>query len=133
MSGHEQQQNDKPTRDYADLDIPISVVVKFGLWMLVLVAATFWGAVYMLRKLQATDTPGGATAGAPAFTQDRILPPEPHLLVNEKLTLDEYEARENQILTNYAWVDKSAGVARIPVDRAIELISERGLPARASK
>ena len=32
------------------------------------------------------------------------------------------------MLTSYAWVDKPGGFARIPVDRAMELIVERGLP-----
>jgi hypothetical protein len=37
-------------------------------------------------------------------------------------------AQEDAILTSYAWVDKKAGVARIPIDRAIEIVTERGLP-----
>ena len=30
------------------------------------------------------------------------------------------------MLDNYGWVDKSAGVVRIPIDRAIDLLAVRG-------
>jgi hypothetical protein len=37
-------------------------------------------------------------------------------------------AREDILLDNYSWVDKSKGKVRIPIERAIELIAQRGLP-----
>ncbi len=38
--------------------------------------------------------------------------------------------QENQ-LNSYGWVDEKAGVAHIPIDRAMELIVQRGLPVHA--
>jgi hypothetical protein len=37
-------------------------------------------------------------------------------------------AREDLLLENYSWVDQSQGKVRIPIERAMELIAERGLP-----
>jgi len=37
-------------------------------------------------------------------------------------------AREDLLLSNYTWVDQSKGTVRIPIDRAMELIAQRGLP-----
>ncbi|MGP8225181.1 MAG: hypothetical protein ACLQGT_03400 [Terracidiphilus sp.] len=37
-------------------------------------------------------------------------------------------AREDLLLENYSWVDESKGTVRIPIERAMELIAERGLP-----
>jgi len=37
-------------------------------------------------------------------------------------------AREDLLLDNYSWVDESTGKARIPIERAMELIAQRGLP-----
>ena len=37
-------------------------------------------------------------------------------------------ARENLLLDNYTWVDQSAGRVRIPIERAMELIAQHGLP-----
>ena len=37
-------------------------------------------------------------------------------------------AREELLLNNYTWADQKAGKVRIPIERAMELIAERGLP-----
>src|ERR1039458_9174982 len=37
-------------------------------------------------------------------------------------------AREDLLLSNYTWVDESKGTVRIPIERAMELITQRGLP-----
>jgi hypothetical protein len=37
-------------------------------------------------------------------------------------------AREDLLLDNYSWVDESTGKVRIPIERAMELIAQRGLP-----
>ena len=37
-------------------------------------------------------------------------------------------ARENLLLENYSWADQSKGTVRIPIERAMELIAQRGLP-----
>ncbi len=36
--------------------------------------------------------------------------------------------REDLLLDNYSWVDQSKGTVRIPIERAMELIAQRGLP-----
>ena len=38
---------------------------------------------------------------------------------------------EAEKLSSYGWVDKDGGVARIPIDRAMEVMLQRGFPARA--
>jgi hypothetical protein len=35
---------------------------------------------------------------------------------------------ENAALSSYGWVDRKAGVVRIPIDRAIDLVAEKGIP-----
>jgi hypothetical protein len=42
--------------------------------------------------------------------------------------LAELHAREDLLLENYSWVDRSKGTVRIPIERAMELIAEHGLP-----
>jgi hypothetical protein len=37
-------------------------------------------------------------------------------------------AREDLLLSNYSWADQSQGKVRIPIERAMELIAQRGLP-----
>jgi hypothetical protein len=44
--------------------------------------------------------------------------------------LAELRAAEEEILGSYSWAEKEKNVVRIPIERAMELIAERGLPAR---
>jgi hypothetical protein len=37
-------------------------------------------------------------------------------------------AREDLLLDNYTWIDQAKGTVRIPIDRAMELIAQQGLP-----
>jgi len=37
-------------------------------------------------------------------------------------------AREDILLDNYTWIDRSKGTVRIPIERAMELVAEQGLP-----
>jgi hypothetical protein len=37
-------------------------------------------------------------------------------------------AREDLLLENFSWVDEQQGKVRIPIERAMELIAQRGLP-----
>ncbi|MBV9580067.1 MAG: hypothetical protein JO057_15880 [Chloroflexi bacterium] len=57
-------------------------------------------------------------------------PPAPALEAQSGQTSNPYRAAEEQKLNSYAWVDRSAGVVRIPIDRAMDLTAERGLAAR---
>ena len=44
--------------------------------------------------------------------------------------LKQLRATEEATLTTYGWVNRKNGIVHIPIDRAIELLAQRGLPAR---
>ena len=58
------------------------------------------------------------------------MPPEPRLQIHPREDLQDLRASEDAILNSYGWVDKNAGIVRIPIDEAMKLILQRGLPAR---
>jgi hypothetical protein len=58
------------------------------------------------------------------------LPAAPMLQVRPRDELKQLRADEEAILTSYGWVDSSAGIVRIPIDRAMQLVLQRGLPTR---
>jgi hypothetical protein len=68
-----------------------------------------------------------------AIEQRNRLPPEPRLQTNPRQDLIEFRRQEDQILNSYGWVDKNAGIVRIPVDQAIKLTLQHGLPARQAR
>jgi hypothetical protein len=57
-------------------------------------------------------------------------PPEPRLQTNPVRDLDLLRDMEDAVLNSYAWQDRTTGIVRIPVARAMELIVVRGLPTR---
>ena len=42
--------------------------------------------------------------------------------------LRDLRASEKEQLTTYGWVDRKAGVVRIPIERALDLAAQRGIP-----
>jgi hypothetical protein len=56
----------------------------------------------------------------------------PQLQVVPGLDLREIRASEAQQLDGYGWVDQSQGLVRVPIERAIDMLLEQGVPARSS-
>src|SRR5215469_1992116 len=65
-------------------------------------------------------------------TDARQLPPEPRLEETPAADLAGMHAAEDKELTSYRWIDQSAGIVGLPIDRAMDLIAQRGLPARTT-
>jgi len=65
-----------------------------------------------------------------AFPVDTASFEEPVLQIDPVADLDVYKAQQEELLNSYGWVDKAAGIGRIPIDRAIELTAQEGLPHR---
>jgi len=57
--------------------------------------------------------------------------PQPRLEENERTQLRSFIEDQDRKLATYDWVDKDRGTVRIPIDRAMELIEQRGLPVHA--
>jgi hypothetical protein len=68
-----------------------------------------------------TDTPVVAKQMENTF-------PQPRLETSEPTEIRDFRLKEEQQLHSYGWVDQSAGVVHIPIDQAMQLIAERGLP-----
>ena len=66
----------------------------------------------------------------PAAVGEERLPPEPRIQANPEADMAALRLQEDAILTTYGWVDRAAGVARIPIDVAMKQVIEEGLPVR---
>jgi hypothetical protein len=77
-------------------------------------------------------SPPETVSGPPALIEtSRTLPPGPRLQVNAPKDLADYLSQQQHALDTYGWVDQKAGVVRIPIDRAMDLLVQKGLPVRA--
>lgn len=52
----------------------------------------------------------------------------PMLETNEMGQFRDFVMNQENQLNSYGWVDENAGVARIPIDRAMDLLVQKGLP-----
>jgi hypothetical protein len=66
-----------------------------------------------------------------ASGQQAPKPPAPRLQQYPDREMTAFRAVEEGTLGSYGWIDKSTGRVHIPIDEAIRLTLERGLPARA--
>ena len=56
--------------------------------------------------------------------------PMPQLETDERTQLNKVRLSEENTLSTYDYIDKDAGTVRIPIDRAMDLLVQRGLPTR---
>ncbi|HEX9759609.1 MAG TPA: hypothetical protein VGA40_01750 [Candidatus Acidoferrales bacterium] len=117
------------TQKHETRDVSISFFAKV---LLGLVAVTLLGMSVSLWYFRAMDERYATTSVEPPPLAGALprLPPEPRLQVAPKRDMERFHAQEEAALESYAWVDRNTGVVRIPIERAIEIVAERGLPAR---
>ena len=111
-------------------DVDVNAVFTFGVGLVVtvvVVAAIVFG---LFKAFDRRETRGEVVEYPLAVGQGDRLPPEPRLQTNPREDLHDLRVKEEELLKSYGWVDKNAGVVRIPIDDAIRLTLERGLPAR---
>jgi hypothetical protein len=114
-------------RGHEKTDASISGLVKFGVGLFLLIVVVLFSMRSMFEHFSTTQQLGPP---ASPFEETRTLPPAPRLQVHPVQELKQLRDGENDKLNSYGWVDQKAGIARIPVDRAMELLLTRGLPVR---
>jgi hypothetical protein len=111
-------------------DVHIRPIVLFGAGLavaLVLVlAVTYVMMQFFLGRADEADRarPDVALRQAPAA--GGLLPSGPPLQVDPIAEMRGLRAREEAVLTSYGWVDREAGVVRVPIDRAMEMLLRGG-------
>jgi hypothetical protein len=131
MAEHASHEGDHADVHREESDVNIRAIFGFGAGLAALgavVAVVVWLLFGYLTRRE--DITSGARAYPLAAGQEERLPPEPRLQTNPKQDLKDLRAAEDDTLNNYRWVDRNAGVVRIPIDEAMRLTLQRGLPAR---
>jgi len=95
---------------------------------LIFVALMWWLYWHLADREAALSPPASPLASE----YGRKEPPAPRLQTDPRKDLQALHDHERELLTTYAWVDRDEGVIRIPVERAIALLAERGLPGNAN-
>jgi hypothetical protein len=61
------------------------------------------------------------------------VPPEPRLQVAPERDLQQMLQQDLTYLNSYGWSDPNRGLVHIPIERAMEELVQKGLPARAMR
>ncbi len=109
-----------------DLRVVLAFLAALAL-ATVMVLLVLWG---MFSHLRAKAAQQGPLPSPRMFTSPPNVPP-PQLQPDPVADYNVYRLSATETLNSYGWVDQKAGVARIPIDKAMDLVAERGLPWKA--
>ena len=127
--------------DYERRDIGVAGVLYFLLGLVVAGIFVHFVATGLFREFEKMSN-AEQTIASPlitnAPTDTRHVPrdypqtafPDPRLEEDERGQLNGIRLKEEQTLSTYDYIDQKSGTVRIPIDRAMELIAQRGLPVR---
>jgi hypothetical protein len=137
---YDEMHNDDVAHEHSDINVRAIVMSTVVVAVVCVVTAVlmyvlFWTVLETQAEARdprlsplarpATSMPPN-TLGSPEFGAA----PEPRLLTNEPVNLQQIREQERALLSGYGWVDQAAGVARISIDQAKKLVIQRGLPVR---
>jgi hypothetical protein len=95
------------------------LIFMFGLW-------------FMFEYLKNKEAEIGKPMSSSAIVNPEKQPPEPRLQAHPARDMRELRADQEKIMHQYALIDPDKGIVRIPVDRAMDLVTQRGLPPAAA-
>jgi hypothetical protein len=130
MSEPHSADHDNPDVVHEESDVNVGAILRYGAGLLVvglIVHVFLWWLVGAYeRQHERTQTQVYPMA---AGQQDR-LPPEPRLQNTPQQDMSALRTKQEALLNEYGWVNKEAGIARIPIEEAMRMVVERGLPSR---
>lgn len=114
----------KPT-GHEEADAQPRVVLGFVVILVVTVLLIVVTALGIYRAFDVWNRRANqATAGE--LLPGPTPPPRPALQRDPEEDLNRFRQREDGILNSYGWVNRSAGIVHIPIQRAMELLLEQG-------
>ena len=121
--------NEKPVvpdpKGYESEDINLYPLFK---WMTILLTFVAVSSVvtYVIVYKPFLGSKSATVGDVSRFSRERVLPSEPRLQAMPKVEMKDFRLMEKQKIEGYAWVDRQKGVVRIPVEKAMALVAERG-------
>lgn len=120
----------EPRGGYEKRDISTRGVLWFAAAMVVAAVVMHIGVWLFELALGQVYAPGPV---ASRIGRPQIEAPPPQLQSSPAADLQQMRAEEDVILNSYGWINREAGIIRIPIERAMEITSKRGLPVRQQR
>jgi hypothetical protein len=132
MSEHQSHGAENPDVRFEDKDVRASAILKFAVYLFFATIAV----LFLMQRLYVGFARFEASQQPPPpimqTAPDRQAP-LPRLQVLPTKDLEELRRNENATLSSYGWVDPPTGIVRIPIEEAMRLVTERGLPVRGAE
>ncbi len=109
----------------ADINAPRVALLGAGVLIIALAAVLVVAPPFFGLKEHRAEVSPQRSPNAPAGLR---LAPQPRLQAMPKADLEGYMAGYERTLKTYSWIDRSKGIAAIPIDRAMRIASQRGIP-----
>jgi hypothetical protein len=119
--------NPGTVHEHRDINVAAIVwfVVVLGL-IVIFVDIAMWGLFKVFNHMESKNEPIVSPLALPA---GQPLGP-PGLQTTPWVDLKQFRKEQNAYLHGYGWVDETAGVARVPIEKAKALLLKQGLPVR---
>ena len=141
MSAETHKPENAANGGYERQDLQTAAIVYFLLGLVVITILIVFALNGLYRYLDAREkaSPSAVSPLATNVPSDtRNIPrdypqstfPNPKLEEDERGQLNGIRLTEEQTLNSYGWVDQTAGTVRVPIERAMDLLAQRGLPVR---
>jgi hypothetical protein len=115
---------------HEESDVNVGAIIRYGLGLLAVALVVHVFLWWLLGTYERQHERAQTQVYPMAAGQQDRLPPSPRLQDNPQQELQELRAKQEALLEGFGWVDKEAGVVRIPIEDAMKMVVERGLPVR---
>jgi hypothetical protein len=125
---HPTEPESNPTVAHEETDADTRAITRFGIglaFVLVICNVLIW---WLFDHLAARESRLSPAVPAIVKLQAPREPPEPRLQGNPQLDMRNMLNEEDAVLNHYGWVDPDRGIVRIPVQQAIDIVAQKGLP-----
>lgn len=108
-------------------DLSLRPIIGFGIGLVVMVVFVYV-VLGLFMRMFVRESKESQALRPPLFADDRGQFPPPRNQANPKIDIAEVRRRDREQLETYGWIDREKGIARIPIDRALDILAETGLP-----
>jgi hypothetical protein len=130
MADEQLQQGHNGGGGYEHKDADVRLIVYSTLGLIAGMVIVFLIVLGIFRVMQ-KEMPREPRISA--IVNPNRIPPEPRLQPHPANELQALRRHEDDVLNHYGWVDQKAGVVRIPVDRAMDILARRGFPVKSEQ
>ena len=115
---------------HEESDVNVAAILRYGLGLFAVAVVVHIFLWWLLGAYERQNERAQTQVFPMAAGQQERLPAAPRFQENPQQELQQLRERQKALLEGYGWVNKEAGVARIPIEEAMKLVVERGLPTR---